>query len=166
MTQATFAAEANIGSTATEVESLAERSSLTLLIVLRWLGAWIDFGILVLFLVVPDWLLGNQLYQQTSCIWLTALGLYFPVTEGIWGRSLGKLITGTVVVDKNGHAPGVVKATLRTAARLIEVNPFLLGGIPAGVVLALSKNRQRLGDMLAQTYVVRAKQLAKLNSRR
>lgn len=44
--------------------------------------------------------------------------------------------------------------------RLVEVNPFLLGGIPAGIAVALSTYNQRLGDMLAGTYVVVTKKLA------
>jgi len=44
--------------------------------------------------------------------------------------------------------------------RLVEVNPLLLGGLPAGIAVAMSRRRQRLGDMLAGTYVVRRKDLA------
>jgi uncharacterized RDD family membrane protein YckC len=43
--------------------------------------------------------------------------------------------------------------------RLIEVNPFLVGGLPAGLVLLLTRRRQRLGDLLAGTYVVRLRDL-------
>jgi uncharacterized RDD family membrane protein YckC len=142
------------------VEDIARRSNVSLLLFLRWLGAWIDFAVLSLFLLAPDCLLGNELYQETVWIWLGALILYFPIVEGIWGRSLGKLITGTIVVDKAGRVPGIGKAVLRTLLRIIEVNPLLAGGIPAGVAVALSEKRQRLGDMLAQTYVVRVKDLA------
>ena len=50
---------------------------------------------------------------------------------------------------------------MRTLLRLFEVNPLLLGGIPAAIAVLCSKNRQRLGDMLAGTYVIRTKDLAK-----
>jgi uncharacterized RDD family membrane protein YckC len=38
--------------------------------------------------------------------------------------------------------------------RLVEVNPLLVGGLPAGIVAVLSPRKQRLGDMLAGTLVV------------
>jgi uncharacterized RDD family membrane protein YckC len=44
-------------------------------------------------------------------------------------------------------------------ARLIEVNPLLMGGVPAGIAVAVSAKRQRIGDMIANTYVVRARTL-------
>jgi uncharacterized RDD family membrane protein YckC len=141
------------------VEEIAERSDLFQLLLRRWLGAWIDIVVLFSFLLVPDFLLGNALYQDTIWIWAGALVIYFPIVEGIWGRSLGKLITGTIVVDNAGRAPGMLKAGLRTVLRLVEVNPILLGGLPAAIAVAASKRRQRLGDMLAQTYVVRVKDL-------
>lgn len=144
------------------VEDIARRSDAGRLLVLRWVGAWIDFVALILFLAAAQLVLGERLYDETLYILLGALILYFPVTEGIWGRSLGKLITGTIVVDSSGRAPGMLKAGLRTVARIVEVNPLLAGGLPAGIVLLLSKRRQRLGDMLARTYVVRARDLAEV----
>ena len=142
------------------IESVIARSGIWSYLLLRWLGAWIDFILVFLFLALPDAALGNTLYQETIWLWLVAPIIYFPVTEGIWGRSLGKLITGTVVVDNAGRAPGILKAALRTVTRLVEVNPLLLGGLPAGIAVAMSRRRQRLGDMLAGTYVVRRKDLA------
>jgi uncharacterized RDD family membrane protein YckC len=142
------------------IESIVGRSGIWSYLLLRWLGAWIDFIVVFLFLALPDSALGNALYQETIWIWLVVPVIYFPVSEGIWGRSLGKLVTGTVVVDDAGRAPGILKAELRTVTRLVEVNPLLLGGLPAGIAVAMSRRRQRLGDMLAGTYVVRLKDLA------
>ena len=84
---------------------------------------------------------------------------YFPVTEGIWGRSAGKLITGAIVVNEDGDPPGIPKALVRTLLRLVEVNPFLMGGVPAGLCVVATKHHQRLGDLLANTYVVPFKAL-------
>jgi uncharacterized RDD family membrane protein YckC len=38
--------------------------------------------------------------------------------------------------------------------RIIEVNPLLLGGIPAGIVVISTSRKQRIGDLLAGTIVV------------
>lgn len=126
------------------------------IVVRRWAGAWIDFLVLALILVVPDWLLGNQLYQDTLAVWLLLLALYFPLTEAYTGRSVGKWVTGTRVVTADGASPGLRRAVIRTLARLLEVNPFLLGGVPAGIAVLASRHSQRLGDMAAGTYVVPA----------
>lgn len=138
---------------------VAQRSDLFLHLLLRWAGAWIDLIVLALFLLGPDYLLGNERYQATLPIWLGAVVLYFPVGEAFWGRTLGKLLTGMVVVDETGRAPGVLRALLRTLLRVFEVNPLLAGGIPAAIAVAVTKKRQRLGDMVAGTYVVRTKEL-------
>ena len=142
------------------IEATVKRSNIWRYLFLRWLGAWIDLIVLSLFLLIPDLVLGNLLYQETIWIWLVPLIIYFPVLEGIWGRSLGKLITGMRVVDNSGNAPGIWKSILRTITRFIEVNPVVAGGLPAGIAVAMSQKRQRLGDMLARTYVVRVKDLA------
>jgi uncharacterized RDD family membrane protein YckC len=126
----------------------------------RWAGAWIDFVVLALGLVIPDAALGNDLYRSTLPIWLGLIVLYFPLSEGLTGRSLGKVVTGTVVVTADGSSPGMVRAVKRTIARLLEVNPILFGGIPAGIAVNASANRQRLGDRWAGTYVVLAQDLS------
>ena len=58
-------------------------------------------------------------------------------------------------VDRDGHPPGFAKALIRTALRLIEVNPLLIGGFPAGIVMLATKRHQRLGDPRAGTCVAR-----------
>jgi len=132
------------------------------IVVRRWVGAWIDFSVLAAMLLIPDAVLGNELYQTFLPVWLLMLLAYFPVTEGLTGRSLGKLVTSTVVVDARGGRPGLFKACLRTVLRLVEVNPLLMGGAPAGLIVLASKHRQRLGDMVAGTYVLKSKDLPKL----
>jgi uncharacterized RDD family membrane protein YckC len=41
----------------------------------------------------------------------------------------------------------------------VEVNPLVVGGLPAAIAVGMSHNRQRLGDMLAHTFVVRVSDL-------
>ena len=147
-------------------EDIARDSKLLPHLLLRWAGSWIDLIVLALLLIVPDFLLGNEVYQATMAIWLGAAILYFPIAEGFWGRTAGKLLTGLIVVDHAGRPPGLLKAAVRTLLRLVEVNPLLLGGIPAAIAVAASQRRQRLGDMLARTYVVRLKELRRAGADR
>jgi uncharacterized RDD family membrane protein YckC len=124
------------------------------IVVRRWLGAWIDFIVLLSFLLVPDYVLGNETYRATLAIWLSLLAAYFPVTEMLFGRTLGKLVTRTRVVNDAGSRPSFLQAIVRTLFRLIEVNPILVGGLPAGIAVIASRSKQRLGDMVAGTYVL------------
>lgn len=66
------------------------------------------------------------------------------------------------MVDRKGSISGVGKATIRTLTRILEVNPFLAGGIPAGLVAGFSKSHQRLGDMAAGTFVLKTSDLPRL----
>ena len=140
---------------------IARRLDIATILLRRWFGTLVDLLVLVALLFAPIPLLTPKAYDATILIWIGLVLLYFPLTEGIWGRTLGKLVSGTIVVNKDGRPPGILKAALRTLLRLVEVNPVLLGGIPAGVVVMLTKERQRVGDILAGTYVIPYKELAR-----
>lgn len=129
------------------------------IIVRRWLGCWIDLAVFFSFFLIPDAALGNELYRQFLPVWLLAALAYFPLCEWRWGRTLGKVISGTIIVTADGQPPNLWQAIARTLLRVIEVNPFLLGGLPAGLVALSSKHRQRMGDAMAGTYVVVTKDL-------
>jgi uncharacterized RDD family membrane protein YckC len=68
--------------------------------------------------------------------------LYYTLSEFIAGRTLGKLITGTKVVDENGGKPSFDKALLRTVCRFIPFEAFsFLGDEAIGWHDTLSKTR-------------------------
>jgi uncharacterized RDD family membrane protein YckC len=125
----------------------------------RWVGAWIDLIAAASIPLLADQLLGNERYRETLGVWLGLPFLYFIVFERLWGRTLGKVVSGTVVVNAKGGRPSLWQAVLRTLLRIIEVNPILLGGIPAGIVALATPAKQRLGDLAAKTYVVRSRDL-------
>ena len=79
---------------------------------------------------------------------------YFIVLEALWSRTPGKYFQGLIVRKLDGGRCDWRASLIRGALRIIEVNPLLLGGIPAGIVILSSKRKQRLGDMLAGTVVV------------
>jgi uncharacterized RDD family membrane protein YckC len=85
--------------------------------------------------------------------------IYFPLCETLWGRSLGKLVTGMIVVDRDGRRPRLGAVLVRTVLRFVEVNPVAAGGIPAGICVLCTKANQRIGDLLADTYVIPLKEL-------
>ena len=81
--------------------------------------------------------------------------MYFVVLEALWSRTLGKWFQGLVVRKLDGSPCDWKASLIRGALRLVEVNPILLGGLPAGLAIIASPRKQRIGDMLAGTLVVR-----------
>lgn len=70
---------------------------------------------------------------------------YYVICESVWGRTVGKLVTGTKVVDKDGNKPSLLRILGRSFARWIpfEALSFLTSGFPIG-----------WHDSLSKTYVV------------
>lgn len=77
---------------------------------------------------------------------------YFALLEGTLGATLGKLVFNVQVQDKSGRRAGLSAAVVRTLARIVDGLMFYLVGL---LVAAFSKMRQRVGDHLAGTLVVR-----------
>lgn len=77
---------------------------------------------------------------------------YHFVTEALTATSPGKRLLGLMVVDARGGRPSRLAITGRTVFRLIDAIPafYLVGFI---VVLA-TPQKQRVGDMIANTRVV------------
>jgi uncharacterized RDD family membrane protein YckC len=72
---------------------------------------------------------------------------YYITLESLWGRTLGKLVTGTIVVDARGLRPTFGQICVRSFARFIPFEPFsFLGRVPRG-----------WHDKLPNTYVVKAR---------
>ena len=81
---------------------------------------------------------------------------YFLVQEALWSNTLGKRLFGLEVRRLDGARCGWTAAAIRTAMRVLEVNPVLLGALPAAIAGSVSKRHQRFGDMLSGCLVVRA----------
>lgn len=122
----------------------------------RWVGALLDFGILFIVGICIRILIPESILPKTTSLAyiIFAFLVYFPVMEHKFGFTLGKRIVGLYVIDINFNKPSFLQAFVRAVLRIFEVNPLLLGGIPAGLVCLISNNKQRLGDMFAQTYVI------------
>ncbi len=80
--------------------------------------------------------------------------LYYFLFEWLVGATPAKLFAGLRVCKVDGSKCDAKAALIRTAARLIEVNPFLFGCLPAAIIVRMSPTRQRLGDKWAGTVVV------------
>jgi uncharacterized RDD family membrane protein YckC len=80
---------------------------------------------------------------------------YFLVLEATWHTTLGKWLFGLTVVRLDSGAVSWEEAGWRTLLRIVEVNPILLGMLPGALAVRFTKRKQRLGDLLAGTIVVR-----------
>jgi uncharacterized RDD family membrane protein YckC len=81
--------------------------------------------------------------------------LYFCLLEGGPGRTVGKVIMGIRVQMADGSPSEYGPAAIRTLMRLVDGLFFYFVGWIAA--LASGPRRQRLGDMLGKTSVVRAR---------
>ena len=78
---------------------------------------------------------------------------YYIVLEKVMGATLGKKMMGLRVVTKEGEPIGWMASVIRNVLRFIDgIGMYLLGAI----VIWVSKDKQRIGDMAASTIVVRA----------
>jgi len=79
---------------------------------------------------------------------------YFLIFEATWSRTPGKYLQGLVVRNADGTRCSFGAVLIRTLLRVLEVNPILLGALPAGLFVLLSSRKQRFGDILANTLVI------------
>ena len=100
---------------------------------------------------------GNPVRSAEISSALTALlsFAYFTYFEGIYGQTLGKKLLGIVVVTEDGEDCEVGDAVVRNLLRFVDALPFayLLGA----VVIFVSDEDQRLGDLAADTVVARVR---------
>jgi uncharacterized RDD family membrane protein YckC len=88
-----------------------------------------------------------------SLLYVGGIFAYYLFMEGYLGQTVGKMLLGIKVVrEDTGGVPGLGAAALRTVLRIID--GILFYSVAFVSVLATQKNR-RLGDMVANTLVVR-----------
>lgn len=78
---------------------------------------------------------------------------YYTYLEGTRGQTVGKMVTKIKVVREDGGAIDISAAFIRNILRIIDgFFVYLVGAI----LIWRSSKKQRLGDMIARTVVVRA----------
>lgn len=103
-----------------------------------------------LFGVVMGILYGAEADAMLAKIPDLAMGIimllvYYVFFEGIWGRTPGKLVFGTVVVNEDGRKPSLGQILGRTLARCIPFEPLTFFG------------ERGLHDRMSSTRVVRVR---------
>ncbi|MGD9109112.1 MAG: RDD family protein [Gammaproteobacteria bacterium] len=125
----------------------------------RILGGVIDVIVLVVFMFVYFRVFGtkidatNTYHIQGGFAWLMYLIMlfYFVVLEKITGKTIGKYIAKTKVVNQNGQLMSWWQSLVRNLMRIIDGLFFYLVAV---IAIASSSKNQRLGDMVVRTYVI------------
>lgn len=92
---------------------------------------------------------------KAALLWLIFfwgyLILVLGLLQGIKGFAAGKALLGLRVVNANGEAPGAGKGIVRALFLIIDYFFCLLIGLISSIA---TKKHQRVGDMVAKTFVV------------
>ena len=81
---------------------------------------------------------------------------YYLVCEVIFkGKTLGKYLVGIKVVNYKNKNIGWVESLIRNLLRVIDILPNLY--LLAVILVSVTQDSQRVGDMVANTYVIEDK---------
>jgi uncharacterized RDD family membrane protein YckC len=89
-------------------------------------------------------------------VYLLIFFLYYIVLEGALGATVGKMVAKIKVVREDGSPCGFGPAVVRNVLRVIDALPFLY--IIGIILVSRSDRKQRLGDRVAKTVVVKSSQ--------
>jgi uncharacterized RDD family membrane protein YckC len=113
----------------------------------------LSFGLSALGVLAPDFI------QAVAVLGIFVLQIgYGIVTEWRWrGRTLGKRVLRLRVVDVHGLKLQFSQVVIRNLLRAVDFLPafYMVGGLAA----LLSRRGQRLGDLAANTIVIRVPQI-------
>lgn len=90
-------------------------------------------------------------YLAAGMAWAFFLFVVFSVTEGLWGATPGKWLTGIRVVGTDLRPCGIGRALIRNLLKLVDGFFNFLIGI---LMVAYTEDWQRLGDLAARTIVI------------
>jgi uncharacterized RDD family membrane protein YckC len=98
---------------------------------------------------------GVQLLGVIGLLTFFVAWSYFVLLEWLWqGQTVGKRLYGLRVIRDDGAPAGFVAVLIRNLIRIVDFLPAFYG---LGLLMVIGTSRsQRLGDLAAGTYVVRA----------
>ncbi len=81
---------------------------------------------------------------------------YFVLLQGAYGQTVGKMLVKIKVVREDGSKISYVDAVVRTILALIDLIPYFIPYLLGAILIWTSDTKQRLGDRVAHTVVVKA----------
>lgn len=97
--------------------------------------------------------LTGSLFKDMQLAWVFVLTAYFAISESAFGCSIGKRLFRLRIVGTDGRTVAPGQALVR--AMLLTFDLFLNLGLLGATVALLTRRRQRLGDLVARTVVIR-----------
>lgn len=91
----------------------------------------------------------GSIFGVQFLLWL----IYFTYFEGTSGQTIGKKFAHIKVVKEDGSRCEFGSALVRSILRIVDSLPFIY--ILGIILIAATDKKQRLGDMLAKTIVVK-----------
>lgn len=119
----------------------------------RMYAGAVDIGLLLTIIVTARWVTGGNAFAGpgTAPQDIFILLGYLIIFTGLRGQTPGKMVAGIIVVDDEGHVPGVAVAIPREmVGRLVATAALGLGL----AWISLDPQRQGWHDKIAGTYVV------------
>jgi len=132
----------------------------------RILARLIDFAVFIPFVIVFMFLsvsvsqTGLAIYALIVLIIYTFYDLLFEVFFN--GQSIGKRVMKIKVISLDGARPKFSQFLLRWLFRMVDFS--LTGGLCALITAAVTKDGQRVGDMVAGTALVKTSPRTKMNN--
>jgi uncharacterized RDD family membrane protein YckC len=84
---------------------------------------------------------------------LAGVGIFW-IMQGLTGKTPGKAAMGIQVVNAEGKPPGVGRAIVRSILYIVDGFPIYILPLVGFIVAMVSERNQRVGDMVANTFVV------------
>ncbi len=142
-------------------EEMSPETDVMSMLLLRAIAVVVDWLLLSVLIFVPVAYLGGTPLQALVGAVAAGAIVYFPVCEAVWGRTLGKRLTGLHVIDRTAHPPSLLRTSVRSLFGVVESSPILLGA-PAAFAILLTPKRQRIGDLVTGVYVVSGTDLSRI----
>lgn len=126
-------------------------------VIMARVGAFIVDHVLSL---IAALIIGYAIGVSTRSMGLIYIGVfagligYFIVLEAWNGQTIGKWLFGVIVVGEDGSPITLGQSTVRNLLRFIDGFLYYAVGL---IAMLVSEDRQRIGDRVAGTVVVRAK---------
>lgn len=122
------------------------------------------YALIIIFILIGSTNFGQFLDSNGWVIFLFILPVFFYdlVCEMFFnGQSLGKKIMGIRVISLNGEQASFGQYLIRWLFRLVDFT--FTSGLCALIMVAATERRQRLGDMIAGTTLVKTKPRTNIN---
>jgi uncharacterized RDD family membrane protein YckC len=135
----------------------------------RFTARLLDLFFIGAYWLIMMWIAGVAIefedgFQPVILLLILPVMTYTLWTEALFsGRSFGKMIMGIKVVKSDGSPAGIGDFAIRWITRVLECEAALFPGL-AALISIISNRGQRIGDMAADTIVIRVNQKTSLRS--